>query len=61
MTLDGIHLPVIVGEWSVRKVFKACGRKLSAVLGKKVDDARIYEVSPQFIEVQTADLQQDVI
>jgi len=41
-------------------VFKPGGRKLSAVPGKKVGDARVYEVSPHFIEVQTADLQQDV-
>jgi hypothetical protein len=61
MTLNEIQLPVIVREWSVRKVFKPCGGKLSAVFEKKVDDARVYEVSPHFIEVQTADLQQEVI
>ena len=49
MTLDGIRLPVI-GERSVRKVFKPCGRKLSAVLGKKVDDPKVDEVSPHFIK-----------
>jgi hypothetical protein len=61
MTLNGIQLPVIVREWSVRKLFKPYARKPSAVLGKKVHDARVYEVSPHFIEVQTVDLQQDVI
>jgi hypothetical protein len=46
MTLNGIQLPVIVREWSMRKVFKPCRRKLSAVLGKKRNDARVYEVFP---------------
>ena len=44
MTLNGIQLPVI-REWSVRKLFKPYARKPSAVLGKKVHDARVYEVS----------------